>query len=184
MKLDLFLFNIIHGLDGKSPVIIWLGIVWAKYALYALLFGALIWTIWYKPERRGRLRLFLVAFGTALVSRFIFTEIIRFLMPRARPYQLLGFDPLISEPLLNSNAFPSGHAAFLFAFATIFFLANRKSWWLYVVALLVGISRIFVGVHWPSDIVGGAILGLVIGFVTNSFSGKRLKAKEPAMSRG
>ena len=58
------------------------------------------------------------------------------------------------------NAFPSGHATVAFAIATAVFLWNR-TWGsvLYAAALVVGISRIIGGVHWPTDILAGALVG-------------------------
>ncbi|MBI1974808.1 MAG: phosphatase PAP2 family protein, partial [Parcubacteria group bacterium] len=161
--MDTQLFQIVYGLAGRNQFLDWVGFFFAKYALYVILGVAFSWVVWHKTEWRERLRVFLLALGAAAVSRFIFTELIRILIPRERPYQFFGFDPLIAEPFLDSHSFPSGHASFLFAFATVFFLSRRRAWWMYVVAALVGVARIFVGVHWPSDIAGGMILGVLIG---------------------
>jgi undecaprenyl-diphosphatase len=68
------------------------------------------------------------------------------------------------EPLLRSahdGAFPSGHAATSFAAATILsFAFPRLAPFLYVLAGAVAFSRVYVGVHYPLDIVGGALLGV------------------------
>jgi len=162
-KVDLYIFSAIHGLAGKNQLLDWLGIFLAKYALYVLVVGMFVWVVSSREKLRERSRLFLTALGAALASRFIFTEVIRALLPRERPYQFFGFDPLIAEPLLNSSSFPSGHAAFLFALVTTFVAFLPKSSWLYLAALAVGLARIFAGVHWPSDIVAGAILGIAVG---------------------
>jgi len=66
--------------------------------------------------------------------------------------------PLISIP--RSDSFPSGHAATSFACATVLAaLVPRAAPAFYVLALAIGYSRVYVGVHWPLDVVGGAVLG-------------------------
>jgi undecaprenyl-diphosphatase len=69
--------------------------------------------------------------------------------------------PLVSPP--HDASFPSGHAATSFAAATV--LAFARPRWaplFYLLALAVGFSRVYVGVHYPLDIVGGAVLGAVV----------------------
>jgi membrane-associated phospholipid phosphatase len=70
-------------------------------------------------------------------------------------------DPLVSVP--ESGSFPSGHAATSLAAATILsFAFPRLAPILLVLAAAVGFSRVYVGVHYPLDIVGGAVLGVLI----------------------
>lgn len=79
--------------------------------------------------------------------------------------------PFVSDPgtrlLIQhsaDNGFPSDHALVTFA------LGGTVVWWrrlvgvlVCLVALLIGFARVFVGVHWPSDILGGALIGLAVG---------------------
>jgi undecaprenyl-diphosphatase len=65
---------------------------------------------------------------------------------------LLGFK--------HSLSFPSAHATNAFGMATMLFLFHRKhAYWFFLIASLVAFSRVYVGVHYPLDILGGAILG-------------------------
>jgi undecaprenyl-diphosphatase len=62
----------------------------------------------------------------------------------------------------HSRAFPSGHAATSFACATVLsYFAPRAAPLFYALALAIGYSRVYVGVHWPLDVVGGAVVGVV-----------------------
>jgi undecaprenyl-diphosphatase len=69
--------------------------------------------------------------------------------------------PLVTPPL--DGSFPSGHAATSFAAATVLSFA-RPRWApaFYLLALAIGSSRVYAGVHYPLDIVGGAVLGIAV----------------------
>ena len=100
------------------------------------------------------------ALVAAAVSRLVFVEIIRYFYHRPRPYLVQHIQPLIDE---TSWSFPSGHAAFMFVLATVVFFKHRM--WgivMYVLAILTGIGRVMAHVHWTSDIIGGAALGILV----------------------
>jgi undecaprenyl-diphosphatase len=83
-----------------------------------------------------------------------------------------------AKKLIAENAdfksFPSGHAAIFFAIATAVYLYNKKlGIWFFVVAILMGMARIFVGVHWPSDILGGAVIGIISGIIVGKIFKKK-----------
>jgi undecaprenyl-diphosphatase len=84
------------------------------------------------------------------------------------------------EPLLHSahdGAFPSGHAATSFAGATILSFAFPKlAPYFYVLAAAVAFSRVYVGVHYPLDIVGGAILGVLVAIALRQLVLRRQRA--------
>ena len=64
-------------------------------------------------------------------------------------------------PLPHSPAFPSGHTTVAFACATVLSaLEPRAAPAFFLLALAIGYSRLYVGVHWPLDVVGGAVLGI------------------------
>jgi undecaprenyl-diphosphatase len=71
-------------------------------------------------------------------------------------------EPLVALP--ESYSLPSGHAVVAFACATVIsFAVPRLRWPLYALAALVAFSRVYVGVHFPGDIVAGALLGVLLG---------------------
>lgn len=111
--------------------------------------------------------LVLVSFVSAIVARGLIASIIKYFYSHPRPYWVLTETHLLLSREVQSS-FPSGHAIFVFALATGVYLYNKKwgSWYI-LLSCLVGFSRIFVGVHWPYDIVAGAILGILIALVCN-----------------
>ena len=90
------------------------------------------------------------------------TNIIDNLLQSPRPFTALGVEALINHTDVNS--FPSGHMASLIPIALTLLVVKRRSGiWVLIATLAIGIARIITGVHWPSDILGGIIVG-VLGF--------------------
>ena len=84
--------------------------------------------------------------------------------------------PLLHVP--HDGSFPSGHTTSSFACATVLALyVPRAAAPLYLLALAVGFSRIYVGAHWPLDVVGGIVLGLAIGLLL--FAAVRRRSASP-----
>jgi undecaprenyl-diphosphatase len=81
-------------------------------------------------------------------------------------------DPLVSVP--HSHSFPSGHAATSFACATVLAaFAPRAAPAFFVLASAIAYSRLYVGVHWPLDVVAGAALGVVTALLLLAISRRR-----------
>lgn len=82
----------------------------------------------------------------------------------AKPLQIKISAP--GQPAIQGNSFPSSHAANMFALATVCFLFHRR-WGGIALALasLVAFSRMYVGVHWPSDVLAGSLIGMACGWL-------------------
>ena len=164
MSLDLYVFNLINGLAGKWMVLDFLGIFFAKYFEYFLLFVLVLFLI---KDYRKYWRMVAEALIAAVFVRFVLVEVIRKIRFRPRPFVYDSFNLLIPYDL-SKTSFPSDHASFYFALSTIIYGYNKKAGMLfYFGSFFIAVSRVFAGVHWPSDILAGAILGIFVGIILN-----------------
>ena len=161
------IFNWIHGWAVQYKFLDFLGIFFANYLSYILIvaFVALVFL-----EKNWRNRLYQLFFGllSVMLARGVMVEVIRFFYDSPRPYIALVFKPLIDLEVTNS--FPSGHAAAFFALTTATLLFNHKwGYYFFAGAILMGWARVFVGAHWPTDILGGMAVGALSAFMVWKF---------------
>ena len=97
---------------------------------------------------------------SVILARGIFTEIIRFFYHSPRPYVFMNLQAPFAN--VNSWSFPSGHAAFFFALATTTYFYNKKlGVAFFVLGILISIGRVYLKVHWATDILGGFLVGII-----------------------
>lgn len=121
-------------------LVLWLidGKIRKEQVLHALVAGAIAWTI---------------AF---LLKKFF---------PTVRPYVLNGRETDVLVPPTD-GAFPSSHTALAFSLAVTVFLHDKKvGVWYLLAALAIGTARVLANVHYPVDILGGALIGTLVAVV-------------------
>lgn len=158
---DLQVFQYIRSFVGMTDTLDFFGIFCASILLpimfAALLFGARF------MRRRDHVspREIVIHALCAAGLGFFMREIIGVLYYRLRPFLTHSFEPLIQLSFVDGS-FPSGHATAAFALATI--VLKYDALWGIIFALFAGLvawGRVYVGVHYPSDVIAGAILGVL-----------------------
>lgn len=131
-------------------------------AIAASVFFLLLW-----GGRRGRFLVFSAALGVA-ISDPLASRVLKSLFGRIRPCHA---DPpqLLPIGCSDSYSFPSSHAVNIFCEATIVSMVYpRAAPFAYLLAAAVGYSRLYLGVHFPFDVLGGAAIGTAVGYGTVS----------------
>lgn len=163
------LFQLIHNLSGRHAFFDYLAIFFAEWLPYLLVIAFLV-LVFDQVTSRRRFYLFVEGALAVILSRGIITTIIQFFYYHPRPFESYGFSPLFAE---SGSSFPSGHAAWFFALAMIVWYTNRKwGWWFFALATLMGLARIYAGVHWPLDVIGGVAIGIASGVFVKWILGK------------
>jgi undecaprenyl-diphosphatase len=170
--MDFYLFHFLNQWASQWLCLDTLAIFLAKYLgglLILLLLAWLSWDLVFRKEKYQRtIKVIGLSLGAALFGRFIIVEIVRWLYFRPRPFVAEQVNQLVEHSA--SGSFPSGHAAFFFALSTVIYLYNKKAGWAFFAAsFLIGLSRVFVGIHYPLDILAAALIGIFLGWLTSRF---------------
>lgn len=128
---------------------------------YGLLWLGLALVLWVGGSTNGRGMIVMIPL--VIYSTLAVNFIIKSILKKERPaLDEPGLEPLVDVP--SSKSFPSSHAAMSFAAATVFVYFRPSLWPLfYSLAFLVSWSRVYVGVHFPSDVLAGMMIGLASG---------------------
>ncbi len=111
--------------------------------------------------RKERKLALLVTIGI-IVGAFL-TYPVKFFIDRARPYDQIASARVLTSPEIDPS-FPSGHTEMSFLAATVVSRFHPEySKYLYAFSFIVALSRIYVGVHFPADVLGGVFIGVIIG---------------------
>ncbi len=129
------------------------GIIWIVLAVVLLILP--------KTRKTG-----IIVAAALLADLVLCNLILKNLVARVRPYDVnTAIAILIKKPL--DFSFPSGHTAASFAAMTALFLAKMKKAWIaaLVLAVLIAFSRLYFYVHYPTDVLGGAVVGILSGII-------------------
>lgn len=150
--------------DIIFPIISWLGnagLIWIALTIVLLVM---------KKTRRSGLIMAL-----ALIADLILCNgILKNLVARTRPFDInTAVNLLIEKPV--DYSFPSGHTAASFAAVTALYLAGEKKLWkpALVLSILIAFTRMYLYVHYPTDILGGIAVGIISGYIGFFIAGRK-----------
>jgi membrane-associated phospholipid phosphatase len=154
--------EIIHGMQSLlvDDNLRNLAVFASRYLVF--LFIPVIAGLGYVRKKLVPLKQSLYDAGWSALAALIVANTIGQMVGRLRPYEASAEILRLIPPPLTAHAFPSGHTAVAFACAAAL-TYGRPGWGLVALAgaTAVGLGRIFVGVHYPSDVIVGAALGIV-----------------------
>jgi len=168
MNFDYLIFQKINNLAGQCSWFDKLMIFLSEYLIYFLFIGGLVYLFFFYEKQWKKLIPVILAI---ILSRGIITEIIRFFYYRPRPFLTHPVTLLTQHDI--SGSFPSGHMTFIFPLIYFVALANKKMGWVFLVlGVLMGLARIYVGVHYPLDIIFGILIGVLSAWLIEKIEPK------------
>lgn len=161
-SVDVFILELInlsyHNfiIDNLALLISNMGIIyfWIVISIILYLFGS-------QKEKDVAKRMIIILLVTTLI-----TQLVKILVMRPRPYTELS--NLVVLGLETDYSFPSGHTSTSTAMA---YLLSReyKKWIFMLIPIVVAFTRLYIGVHYPSDVLGGFLLGFLITYLLEYF---------------
>ncbi|OGE83526.1 MAG: hypothetical protein A3B10_03490 [Candidatus Doudnabacteria bacterium RIFCSPLOWO2_01_FULL_44_21] len=154
--MNLAIFQAINNSAGQWSWLDWAGKFLARDFLF--IFIAIVLILWFKRNLRWRVYLALAA---ALISRFVIVELLKKWLDQPRPFEVVSNIHQLLVDEKSGFSFPSGHTAIFFSLAFAFY--GTKYFWPFIVLAIIGsLARIFVGVHFPLDIVASVFIAMIV----------------------
>lgn len=177
--MDYAILKFINGFAGKWLWLDSLGIIFSDFLIYAI--PLIIFGVYFISKKRKKIGIMLVKIMSAVILVALVEYTTNQVVARPRPfishndiYQLAKFFALPTD-----YSFPSGHTSLAFALSFSVFINWKKFGLILLIpAFLVGLSRIFVGVHYPVDILGGIITALIVVYFVEYILRHFIKTKE------
>lgn len=130
----------------------------------------------FKKTRKAGAAVLISYFGVLIFGELL----LKHLVVRPRPCQIdQVFSMLVDRP--TSSSFPSTHAAWSFGVATAIFMYYRKTGIaVFIVAALIAFSRLYMFLHFPTDVLAGIVLGIILGIVSFKLTSRFAKSRAAA----
>ena len=160
-----------HSFIGRHPFFDGVAVFFASYVPYIFVaaFVILLFTrgafgdVSPLARKHRRLQFVLTVLFSLCLASGIIVPFIHYIYARPRPFAEFGWPPLFA--FTPSPSFPSGHATFMFLLAaSMWQLRAQWGYWLFAVATLTACARVYSLVHYPTDVIAGALVGIGTAF--------------------
>ncbi|MCM3570667.1 undecaprenyl-diphosphatase [Neobacillus mesonae] len=160
-QLNIDVFRSINDVGKAHHSLEPVAVFMAEYMLYVLILGMIVY--WF--TRTNQNRMMMIQSVLAVVLAEVFGKIAGTLYSHNQPFaELPNVNKLVEHGV--DNAFPSDHSIIFFTVCVTIWLVRKKEGWIWLaVAAAVAISRVMVGVHYPGDVLTGALLGFISALV-------------------
>lgn len=160
--IDVWVFMFLNMKGKRSPWMDWLMLAFTQLGNFIF---AMILTLLFFGFGHDQMAIELILGMTILM---LSVQIMKTLIHRKRPFSNFTNIRIVGSRAIGQS-FPSGHTSQAFFLATLLWTFFGRNLWigviLYLIASLVGITRIYVGMHYPRDVLGGAALGIAMGLL-------------------
>jgi len=167
-KLDDFVFVYLNKYGPRTTFADRLMMLWTQVGngLTSFILAAIFYFIGH------RVFSFQLIFGT--ITLWLVVELCKLLVGRRRPYHTIEAARIVGSKAAGFS-FPSGHTSQAFFLVTFFIQSFHFSWYaivlLYLLAAVTGVTRIYLGAHYPRDVIAGAFLGTLWGYLASVLYG-------------
>lgn len=162
VELDIALFRLINGITHPllDPVM--------HFLSFLLEGGWIFWAVCillpFIDRRKGKKAALYTFIGITFTDQ-VLGHLVKFLWNRPRPFLYMEGIKVIGHRW-GYSSFPSGHADAVFAWTVVLsFFYPKLKWSLYIYSILICISRVYCGIHHPLDVIAGAFVGMLGGWV-------------------
>ena len=162
--MDIKIFRVLNLISGRYAPVDNLMVFFSNKIRYVYLVVLIM--LWFRNRANKRI---VIEAGCSLSIALILQWLIKLIYFKPRPFMKRHVDILI--PSKMDSTFPSKHTVLTFAVSTSIFLYHRTlGYFMLGMSAMTGFSRIWTGIHYPSDIIGSAFLGSVTSLLTRVFS--------------
>ncbi|MFF9348867.1 phosphatase PAP2 family protein [Streptomyces sp. NPDC014734] len=172
-SIDGGLYTWITELAGRSPASLDAAVrVWSDYGLS--LFAVLMLVCWWRSRSASPSRTAMALCAPfVVVAAYLVNDLVKSFFHEQRPCRTLHVVTVEACPALGDWSFPSNHAAIAAAAATAIWLTDRRLGAIAVpAAVLMAASRVWIGVHYPHDVLIGLVTGVVIAWALTVAAGR------------